>query len=100
MKKRIAKVLCLTMLLVSLASSAVVAAPASVQGCEHEWEGGEFLETVEEVVDGNYQCTICGKRISLLRKFDVYLSTCKKCHATTKDKVPVGPIYSTHPCYN
>ncbi len=45
MKKKIAKVLCLTMLLVSLASSAVVAAPASVQECKHEWGSAVFLET-------------------------------------------------------
>ena len=100
MKKKIAKVLCLTMLLVSLASSAVVAAPASVQECKHEWGSAVFLETVEEVVNGNHQCTICGLRISLLQKKDVDLSRCKKCNATIKDKVPNGPIYSTHPCYN
>lgn len=55
------------MLLVSLASSAVVAAPASVQACEHEWESAEFLETVVDVV-GSHQCTICGKTISLFQK--------------------------------
>lgn len=101
-KERIAKVLCFSMLLVSLASSAVVAAPASAHsGCDHVWKcSNTVLETVQVVVNENYPCTICGARISLFQDYNVYLCTCTKCPATTKDKAPAGPIYSTHPCYN
>ena len=109
MKERIAKVLCFSMLLVSLASSAVVAAPVTsatpvipvvLNECTHAWDSSVYWETREIVVNENHQCTICGERIPLYQVFDIYHTTCTKCHITVNDRVPVSYIYAKHPCYN